>query len=260
MATIDVKDAAGNTVPLEKPLAAGRAAAAASRPVALSTEDAAALALLHTDLATTLAGFLDGLEALIGTTNSGNAAILAKLSADPATQTTLAALLAAAGAAQPAGENHIGAIGGNTSYVDVVLALDTVAYTAGDLMSDRQVITNAMRVNDGTGVLQSIQVLDEDDQGAAFDIILLAANSTFGTVNVAPTVTDAVARDILGSVSVAAADFIDLGGCRIATKTGIGLVVKPATGTRNLYVATITRGTPTYTAAGVRLRLGFLQD
>jgi hypothetical protein len=94
MATIDVKDAAGNTVPLEKPLAAGRAAAAASRPVALSNEDAAALAQLHTDLGTTLAGFLDGLEALIGTTNSGNAAILAKLSADPATQTTLAALLA----------------------------------------------------------------------------------------------------------------------------------------------------------------------
>ncbi len=37
MATIDVKDAAGATVAIEKPLAPGRGAAAASRPVALSS-------------------------------------------------------------------------------------------------------------------------------------------------------------------------------------------------------------------------------
>lgn len=52
MATIDVKDAAGATVALEKPLAPGRAAAAASRPVALSNEDAA---------------FLDGIETKLDT-------------------------------------------------------------------------------------------------------------------------------------------------------------------------------------------------
>lgn len=43
MATIDVKDAAGSTVALEKPLTPGRAAAASSRPVTLSTEDKAVL-------------------------------------------------------------------------------------------------------------------------------------------------------------------------------------------------------------------------
>lgn len=43
MATIDVKDASGATVALEKPLTPGRAAAAASRPVVLSTEDLAAV-------------------------------------------------------------------------------------------------------------------------------------------------------------------------------------------------------------------------
>lgn len=43
MATMNVLDAAGATVAVEKPLAPGRAAAAASRPVALSTEDKSAL-------------------------------------------------------------------------------------------------------------------------------------------------------------------------------------------------------------------------
>jgi hypothetical protein len=46
MATINVKDAAGSTVALEKPLAPGSAAAAASRPVALSTEDIARLGII----------------------------------------------------------------------------------------------------------------------------------------------------------------------------------------------------------------------
>src|SRR5687768_13237263 len=44
MATIDVKDAQNDTIAVQLPLAPGRAAAASSRPVVLSTEDLAALA------------------------------------------------------------------------------------------------------------------------------------------------------------------------------------------------------------------------
>lgn len=50
MATINVLDSTGVTVPIEKPLTPGRAAATASRPVVLATEDKAALDQLHTDL------------------------------------------------------------------------------------------------------------------------------------------------------------------------------------------------------------------
>lgn len=66
MATMDVLDANGGTVSIEKPLTPGRTAAATSRPVVLSTEDLAVLS--------SIAGYLDGLEALIGTTNSSLAA------------------------------------------------------------------------------------------------------------------------------------------------------------------------------------------
>ena len=52
MATTTIKNSAGADVTVELPLAPGRAAAAASRPVALSIEDAA---------------FLDGLEGFLGT-------------------------------------------------------------------------------------------------------------------------------------------------------------------------------------------------
>jgi hypothetical protein len=79
MTQIPIKNANGDIVNVEAPLAPGRVAAAASRPVVLSTEDFAALSALHTDLATTLAAYVDGLEGLIGTSNSSLSSILTAL-------------------------------------------------------------------------------------------------------------------------------------------------------------------------------------
>lgn len=81
MATMNVKDAAGSVTAVEKPNANGRAAAAASRPVALSTEDKAALDLQAT-------------AAKQDTAQASLTAILAKIIAAPATEATSAAILA----------------------------------------------------------------------------------------------------------------------------------------------------------------------
>jgi hypothetical protein len=159
-----------------------------------------------------------------------------------------------------AGEAHLGSVTGNSSYIDVTLVLDTNAYADGDLLSDRVVVTNAMRIADATGVLQSIQLLDEDDQGIALNLIFLSADVSLGTINSAPTITDANTRNILGFVTISSGDYIDIGGSKIATKTGVGLVVKPVSGSRNLYVAAVIRGIGTYSTSGIKLRLGFLQD
>lgn len=73
---IPVLNASGTPVNVNAPLAPGRAAAAESRPVALSTEDAAFLDSLEALLTsidgklTTIDGRVDGLETLIGTTNT----------------------------------------------------------------------------------------------------------------------------------------------------------------------------------------------
>lgn len=142
---------------------------------------------------------------------------------------------------------------------DVALSCDTAAYASGDLIADSQAVDAVFRAADALGVIQSVQVIDEDDQGAAIDIYFLSANSSLGTENAAPSITDANARNILGVVSVAAADYKDLGGVKVATKTGVGIVAKPATGTDDLYVAVVSNGsTPTYTATGLRLRVGVM--
>lgn len=151
-------------------------------------------------------------------------------------------------------------IGGNTKTVDVTFALDTNIYASGDVLAIPQIIAACMRVDNGTGVLSGFSLHDEDDQGAELDVVFLSANSSLGTINSTVSVSDENARNILGIVNVAAADWIDIGGVRVATKLNVNLPIKPVTGTDDIYVALITRGTPTHTASGIRGRFHFFQD
>lgn len=157
-----------------------------------------------------------------------------------------------------AGETHIGEVGHAADVVDVTLTTDTAAYASGDLIADTQSFTG-MRVAGGRGMLYSLTVIDEDDQGVAFTVYFLSANNTFGTENSAPSISDASARDILGFVDVATADYKDIGGVRIASIKNINLMLESTGATTNLFLAVVNgAGTPTFTATGVKLKLGIL--
>ena len=160
-----------------------------------------------------------------------------------------------------AGESHLGEVGGNTILFSVTPTLDTSAYAAGDVLFDRTVLTNFFRKNDGTGILQSIQVIDGDDNGVAIDFYLQTTNQTLGTANAAPSISDANAAEILGPFSIAAADYKDLGGVKVGKISGLAQAIKSVSGARTLYIsAVVTSGTPTFTAAGIVLRIGALLD
>jgi hypothetical protein len=143
--------------------------------------------------------------------------------------------------------------------IDVTLVSDVAILATGDVITDTATIAGAVREAGGTGQLRSIIVIDEDDQGQAFDIVFFGATQSLGAKNGVPNITDAAARDILGHIAVLTTDFSDLGGVRIATKiVADTLVLKAATGAKDLFCSLICRsGTPTYTASGLKLRLGF---
>ena len=143
---------------------------------------------------------------------------------------------------------------------NLTLSLDTSIYANNDLLADTQELANAVKVNDGWGTIQSLTVIDQDDQGQVFDVWVLDSNVTFGTENSAPSISDANAVYILGKIPVAAADYVDLGGVKVASIRNIGLPIKPVDGGTSIYVAvTNGTGTPTFTAAGVKLRFGIVQ-
>ena len=84
--------------------------------------------------------------------------------------------------------------------LDVTLLCDTTAYAANDVLVATQRIPNAMRDIDYPGVLQTVTMIDEDNQGAAMDVYFLDANVNFGRFNQLPTLTGVSARMYYGEI------------------------------------------------------------
>lgn len=139
------------------------------------------------------------------------------------------------------------------------LTLDTNAYAVGDTLANILEITNAVGSAAGTGTIQSITVIDDDDQGEPFDLVLFNQSVTVGALNAAWAVSDADMANALGIIRIESADYVDLGGNRIATLQGLSLGAQPVSGT-SIYVGTISRGTGTYTANGLRLVITIQRD
>lgn len=159
------------------------------------------------------------------------------------------------------GDAQLGKVGGSTSLLEVVLSLDTAAYASGDVLADTQIIQNAMRVNGGTGILQSMTIVDESAQGVALTVLIFRENVSLGVENAAASIIDANARSFLASVPVATTDYVDLVASKVANLKNIGAVVQSLPNSKDLYVAVLnSTGTPTYSASGMRLVFGFLQD
>lgn len=146
--------------------------------------------------------------------------------------------------------------------VTVTPTLDTSAYASGDLLFDSTEVANAVRTNGSTAILQSVTLLDKADQGVAMTLLFANAATDFGTLNSAPDPDDAECATVLGIVRIATADYIDLGGAKVATASNIGLLLKAGAATTSLYVAGVnSTGTPTYGAASdLVLQLGFLRS
>lgn len=149
---------------------------------------------------------------------------------------------------------------GMSDVISVTLSLDTNAYASGDVLANLQEVANFMRADGGRAVIQSVTVLDKDDQGAEMDIFISPNAVSLGDENATPDISDADAEGLQHLCNVSGDDYQDLGGCQVATVKAIGLVVEAAAGSKSMYIGAITRGTPTHSASGVVLQLGLLLD
>lgn len=162
-----------------------------------------------------------------------------------------------------AGENHIGSVGGTTAQITPSLTVSTTpAYSSGDNVGGKLTLSNIVRVSGGSGVIQSLLVVDASNQKAAFDVLLFNAdptNTTF-TDNGALTINSADVAKIVRRISVAASDYVTVGGVAVAEIAVGGKPIVPASGT-TMYAAVVTTSTPTYAATtALIVRLGVLQD
>jgi hypothetical protein len=151
-------------------------------------------------------------------------------------------------------------------FVRFNLSLDTSAYSDGDTLAETQEVPDVFLEANGKTMLVSLLLNDKDDQGVALDLVFLRSNVSLGTENSAPSITDGNADEIIGIINIASSAWIDLGGCRVATGTpssayvtGLPLLLtSEPSDSRSVFVAAITRGAPTYTAAGITVKMGLI--
>lgn len=148
--------------------------------------------------------------------------------------------------------------------VTVSPTVDTSQYAALDVIGGELTITNAMRVNGGSGVLQAITIVDNDNEKAAFDILIMNAALTGTKADQGAIADNAADRTkFIGRIQVTAADYLSYvaSSQAIAQIRNIGLPVESAAASRDLYCVILATGTPTYTATtDLMLKFHFLQD
>jgi hypothetical protein len=191
------------------------------------------------------------------------AAVLAKIIATPATEAkqdaivtslgsidghvdgleaSATAILAAALAATPAGENHLGAVGGHTVVVAQAVAGSTTPYTSGDCVGGLLTFAGFGRLTGGTGLVQMASVMSKSAQTVTLDLVLFHTNpaaSTFAD-NAALSVNAADWDKVLGVVHLT--DWTSLGTPSFAEATALAMAYKVAAGQTDIYGQLVTRG------------------
>ena len=152
--------------------------------------------------------------------------------------------------------------------MDVDVITKTVVSTT-NACSDAEVIfkgdeiENAVAVAGGTCILQSVGLLDDDDNGGTIDLVFFDSNvelddSDDGTV--IDAADGSIPDSILGVVTIST--YFDGVAWKYGHKENIGLVLKAASDSKSIYVAGVNRsgGDLTWTASGIRLKLGIVKD
>ena len=131
---------------------------------------------------------------------------------------------------------------------------------SNDVLFDYIEIPNAVAVNGGSAIIQSITIIDDDNQGTSLDLVFQTDNTSLGTKDAAVSIDSGNEDDILGFVNVS--NYFDGINFQVATKTNIGLVVQAASTTKSIFVAGVNRngGSVTHTASGLKIKIGIVKD
>lgn len=132
------------------------------------------------------------------------------------------------------------------------------AYAANDQVGGINLLANAIDSTGGQAVVRSLVLLDAAKQSIAMDVLFFDELPVVTSVdNGAFTLTDAHLLDkCIGSISVAAGNYVNTANSSVATVTSTGVVLQAKAKSKDLYCILVTRGAPTYAAGDLKIILG----
>lgn len=136
------------------------------------------------------------------------------------------------------------------------------AYTSGDQIGGLMEFANAARYSGGSGIVQSIIVIDNTQaQRAAIDLLFFDRSITVPGDDAAINISDSDMQYCLGIVSIGPYNTAWPGTPLNSVSTLINVGLPFVLNGTSLYVVAVNRGAPTYVAANdLTFILGILQD
>lgn len=159
----------------------------------------------------------------------------------------------------PAGENHIGQVGGSSVVVAVTPTITGGAYSAKDAVGGLLTFANAARVSGGSGVVHAVTIIDNDSEAAELVLVLFDQTFTATADNAPFDPSDADLANCIGKITISSTDYQAFNDNAVAQVRNVGLPFK-LTGT-SLFGQLMCTGGPTYTAVSdLTIKLHILQD
>ena len=154
--------------------------------------------------------------------------------------------------------------------IDVTLTTTAATHADNDVISQSIEIPNAVSVNGGSAIIQSIYLQNTDDsiESPALELVFAAENTALTSdIGDAVEITDAnlVTAVVQGSKSVTNWSTLlpSTNPNEFAVKSNIGLVIRAESDTKSIYVHTINRSGGDYTPSGtgkLTARIGIVKD
>ena len=149
--------------------------------------------------------------------------------------------------------------------IDATLTTVAAAVANDEVISQGIEIKNAVAVNGGTAIIQSIVLNSDDAETPSLDLVFSQVQNDISS-GLSETVgddedIDSLGASVLGHVSLS--NYTNLVDCVTATKLNVGLIIKAASGSKSIYVHAINRSGGNFTPTAVddlHLRLGVVKD
>ena len=159
-----------------------------------------------------------------------------------------------------------GNVGGQGVTITVTPTLTSagqaVAYHANDYVGTDHVamtFADAVRVNGGSGIIESVILEDDALQSASTELWLFdTLPAGLPDDNAAFTITDASAKTLIAVIPFVTYYASALNSASDAK--AIGKAFNAAAGVHDIYGVLVTRGTPTYLSGCLTIRLQIMQD
>lgn len=134
--------------------------------------------------------------------------------------------------------------------------LDTNAYATGDLLFDRVKVQSAVLNGKGFSYLRSALTLDSANQKSAYDLLFFNKDpGSLGALNSAVQLSAVQLALVAGILSVATADYttIQANTNAIGQTKAADLPLSAIATSKDLWVAGVVRGTPTFLVASLTI-------